>query len=254
MTLNDTGRFRLYLYVLPLSDDASGAVGAESDKACHAPPLRLERLTLKSVLAAGKLARMAFSLPAKPKICWDERRCWLDCSFAHLDGICEPLFRDAEDLLQALSQMQTWVDEWARSPSRTPPVAPKWAMDRGLGSAEVERVADFILNSLATDSRLTIGFSSGAGTVTAVTVPSRATLRLPPPASSAQKTEQIAAKEEYAVWATPIGALVWVSAKLAPASSQLLPVKQSALAFLTVTNATKILPVAGLVEDATDVS
>ena len=240
-------RYRLYLYVFP--DYASRAVGAESEKACHAPPLRFERLTLKSVLAAGKLAQMVFSLPAKPKICWDEISCWLDCSFVHLDGAFDPIFKDAEDLLRALPLMQEWIGEWACSDSRTPNLAPKWATQRGLDSVEVQQVARFLLERVATDRCLSLAFSSVAGKEVALTVPPRAALRLPPTASDFNAIEQITAKEEYVVWATPVGQRVTIAADLVPTDSQFVVVDPGALAHLKVTNATKVRTVTGPAED-----
>lgn len=240
-------RYRLYLYVFP--DCASGTVWDEAEKVCHAPPLHLERLTLKSVLAAGKLAQMVFSLPAKPTICWDKKSCWLDCSFVHLDGVFDPIFKDAEDLLRALPQLQEWIGEWACSASRTPDLAPRWATQRGLDCVEVEQVARFLLDRVATDRSLSLTFSSFAGNEVALTVPPRATLRLPPAALELDGIEQITAKEEYVVWATPVGQRVTIAADFVPVACQSLVVNPSALAHLKVTNATSVRAVTGIAED-----
>lgn len=276
MEIDVSKTFRLHLYVYDPTEDvprsnehlpvrmapdpmavvtgegASLSTGIGGVKAHYAPPLRLDRLSQKSVRAAAEFARLVFVLPELPKICWNETHCWLDCFALRLDGIGDPIFRDADDFLEALPLIQEWIDGWAHSFRRTPDSAPSWAIDRGLDDVEVERVASYIVTNLALDTKLAMDFCSAAGRVFALTIPPKATLRLPPTASVSKECEQVRAKEDFALWATAVGQGVLVPAELSSTQLQSLAVDPRALTTLKVTDAATIRPITGRTEETTD--
>jgi len=260
-------RFRLGMYVIPLPSksardaelatentsagnfvDSAGPITAESigvhGTGARRPPLHIRRLRRSHVHAAAKLAALMFVLRATPPIGWNETHCWLDCFSPRLGGICDPLFATAADLIVALPQLEMWLNDWAGSSDRAASTSPQWALERDISPPEVERVAQFIAQRLATHRRLTLEFCTEAGDLARLTIPPRADLQLPPGIMCQQRAECSTAKEDFEVYATATGEEVFVPADVAVHRPSVTPADRTRLRGFRMTSATRIDPVA----------
>lgn len=276
MTSLHQDRFRLHLYVIPplphpweygvspgktrvdrttsgrVADDPSEPVERGVPAEPCRPPLLLRRLRRTRVHAAATFARLVFVLPSPPPLCWNGSHCWLDCFSPRLEGICEPIFADAADLMSALPGIQEWLDNWENSGDRAPSTDPRWALERQINPAVVERIARAILQQLSTNRRRKLAFYTATGERACLTIPPRESLVLPPIATCLQHAEHITGKEEFAICATPTGEEVFIAADLAAHLPNRVPVDVRMLREFRMTSATSIQPVADTAGDSRD--
>jgi len=133
---------------------------------------------------AGKLAEIVFSLAASPDFGWNESDGWLEVQLS----LVQTPFSDADDLIQALPEIQKWLTEWAISALREPATSPPWALKRTIEPAVVKAIARKIVDVLAKKDARQIEFRDLQGRRVTLEVPPKAVLAAPSDARRSEST------------------------------------------------------------------
>lgn len=178
----DPNHNRLYLYSQPTE-----RLWADGEH----PPVRVDLLQRLDLHGAAVLAAIAFALSEQPHFRWDGARGWLELPQTLMPAI----FSDAQDFLSAVPSIQAWLHEWSQSAARAPDLSPDWAAVRKAGPAAVNEFSKSIASQLSKATRRCIALCDYNGAETALNVPARATLSLPPMVSNDNSVLHIARKE-----------------------------------------------------------
>lgn len=169
------------------------------------PPLREDLLNCRNMLAADRLASIAFSLAEPPRLHWDAASGWLEWP----KPLTPTLFCGAQDFLSAVPDLQSWVDAWSASAAKRPDLAPKWATVRELHETTVAYFAEALERHLAGPKRCAIKLCNRVNEVV-LTLPARTALSLPPTLPGRDATILVRSMEPTNRLLLPNGSSVYV--------------------------------------------
>lgn len=222
---------KLYLYCMDAGDSQR-----ESD-----PPIQIDLLRRRDLQAAASMAQFAFSLPDRPRFCWDSTSAWLDCS-PGIPGIYLPAFSHAQDFICALPQLQIWLAAWSESPGRTPDLEPAWATERNLDTKAVNQFAALIEQHLSALKTRRICYSDADGCEAILLIPPRSSLSLPPAQLGVEEAVHVLGKEDMTCCCLPTGVEVLLPSPASVDTSQPIVIDPRFLRPIRLTTAGRIRP------------